>query len=182
MSWRCRNCQDTSRRQRWGSIGTGYRQRTQEQVWKLPQCHRWGDFEIPLVSSVCQKLLLCQRPGYIQRSPTEPPWIRQSLEGSVVKLSLHIAHQCCWEASRTCSTVLEKRLPSECGDWKSQRSCRGGCGCSGSPQNTGGWDRGNPPWNGALGTTQDGACLNSLLFSKSHGGGCWITKTPLAGG
>lgn len=29
---------------------------------------------------------------------------------------------------------------------------RGGCGCSGSPQNTGGWDRGNPHPNGALGT------------------------------
>lgn len=64
-------------------------------------------FEIPLVSSACQEPLLCQRPGDIHGYPTEPPWTGQSSEGSAVKLSLHVAHQCCWEGSRTCSTVLE---------------------------------------------------------------------------
>lgn len=70
----------------------------------MPQMRR---FEIPLVSSACQKPLRCRRPGYIHGYPTEPPWIGQSCEGSAVKLSLHVAHQCCWEGSRTCSTALE---------------------------------------------------------------------------
>lgn len=49
----------------------------------------------------------------------------------------------------------------ECGDWKSQRSCSG---CSGSSQSTGGWDRGNPHRNRALGTTQEFKRVqNSLL-------------------
>lgn len=60
-----------------------------------------GRLEIPLASSACQKLLLCQKPQDISRD------IQQSLEGSVVKVSPHIAHQCCWEASRTCSAALE---------------------------------------------------------------------------
>lgn len=65
-------------------------------------------------------------------------------------------------------------MPLECGDWKSQRSCGGGD--SGCPQNAGGWDRGNPHRNGALGATQDGARLNSLFQIPW---GCWITKMPL---
>lgn len=38
------------------------------------------------------------------------PWIsyRASVDRAELRrLSLHVAHQCCWEASRTCSTVLE---------------------------------------------------------------------------